>query len=92
MFSARAMAMAMRGHRRADEIVLVGVHVGDVEKTTAELPGRPRPFSKCIGPFDLRGGDREGTEERREKTQHDCLGPVGGYWSPGGGSDQGPPT
>lgn len=68
--------MAMRGHRRADEIVLVGVHVGDVEKTTAELPVRPRLFSKCIRPFDLRRGDREGTEERREKVQHDYLASV----------------
>lgn len=67
------MAMAMRGHRRTDEIVLVGVHVGDVEKTTAELPVRFHWFSKWINPFARRRGDREGKEERDEKIQHDCL-------------------
>jgi len=70
------MAMAMRGHRRAEDIVLVWVHVGDVEKTAAELPVRLPLLSKCIGRYDRRRGDPQGTEEDGEKAQHDCLAPV----------------
>ena len=75
MLLAWAMAMAIRGHRRAKEIVLVRVHVCDMEKTPAELPVRLDRFSKCIGRCGLRRSDCEGKEESGEKAQHDYLAP-----------------
>lgn len=56
--------------------MLVRVHIGDMEKTPAELLVRLKLFSKCIGSFDPGRGDREGEEEAGEKAQHDCLAPV----------------
>ncbi len=76
MLFAWAMAMARRGHRCAKEIVLVRVHVGDMEKTPSELLVRLKLFSKSIGCFDHRRADHEGKEEGGEKAQHDCLAPV----------------
>ena len=70
------MAMARRGHRCTKEVVLVRVHVGDMEKTPVELLVRLKLFSKCIGSFDPGRGDREGKEEGGGKAQHDYLAPV----------------
>jgi len=67
------MAMAIRGGRRAKEVVLVRVHVGNMEKTATEVPARLGLLEIC--PL-YRRSDRKGFEEGREKTQHDCLGPV----------------
>ena len=65
------MAMARRGHRCAKEVVLVRVHVGDMEKTPAEPLVRLKLFRKCIGSIDPGRGDREGEEEGGEKAQHE---------------------
>ena len=70
------MAMAIRGERRANDVVLVWVHVGNVEETATEVLARPGlELAKiCIGGFDRRcRSDRKGREEDREETQHDCL-------------------
>ena len=72
MLLAWAMAMAIRGHRRAKEIVLVRMHVCDMEKTPAELLVRLDLFIGRCGP---RRSDREGEEESGEKAQHDYLAP-----------------
>lgn len=75
MLLAWAMAMAIRGHRRAKEIVLVRMHVGDMEKTPAEPLVWLDLVGKCIDRFGLRRSDPEGEEEGGEKAQHDYLAP-----------------
>ena len=74
------MAMAIRGEGRAKEVVVVRMHIGNMEKTAAEVLVRARlelVDDICTCRFHRRRrGDRKGIEEGGERAQHDWVGPV----------------